>query len=228
MFIETIYCGATGMSAITYAHNYLDRLLMFEVHVWNYENQGASIKVNSKRGPESQDFNWNPEVEIEEQTWYKSGCIKEQETEGSGHPCVHIYYNQALPDTLELPANTPSKSFFYFMTMDVNKHYSYNEFISAKNLLSQDGIGEILASNHTKNWADIWDNGLILLEGQDVDYELQEAIIASFYYLYSSLPSRSSASKDEVYYGLSPGGIANGKAYQGHVFWDMVIKVKAF
>ena len=91
MFIETIYCGSTGMSTITYAHNDLDRLLMFEVHVWNYENQGANIKVNSKKGPESPDFHWNPEVEIEENTWYKSGCIKEEETEGSGTPCVDIF-----------------------------------------------------------------------------------------------------------------------------------------
>ena len=199
---------------------------MFEVHVWNYENQGANIKVNSKKGPESPDFHWNPEVEIEENTWYKSGCIKEEETEGSGKPCVHIYYNQALPESLKLDQNVPSKSYFYFMTIDVDKHNSYNDFETAKSLLSQDGIGEILASNHTRNWAEIWDNGLILLEGggQDVqDSKLQEAIIASFYYLYSSLPSASSASQDDVYYGLSPGGIANGKAYQGHVFWDMVI-----
>ena len=223
MFIETIYCGSTGMSTITYAHNYLDRLLMFEVHVWNYENLGANIKVNSKKGSESPDFHWNQEVEIEDKTWYKSGCIKEEETEGSGKPCVHIYYNQALPESLELPENEPSKSFFFYMTIDTDKHNSYNDFELAKSLLSEDGIGELLASNHTKNWAEIWDNGLILLEGQDLDYKLQEAIIASFYYLYSSLPSASSASQDDVYYGLSPGGIANGKAYQGHVFWDMVI-----
>ena len=86
-----------------------------------------------------------------------------------------------------------------------------------------DGIGEILASNHTRNWDQIWKSGFIQLEGPDLDYKLQEAIVASFYYLYSSLPSSDSASNDNFYYGLSPGGLPNGKAYQGHVFWDMVI-----
>ena len=35
MFIETVYCGLSGMSSITYAHNKLDRLLMTEMHVWD-------------------------------------------------------------------------------------------------------------------------------------------------------------------------------------------------
>ena len=69
MFIETIYCGSTGMSTISYAHNYLDRLLMFEVHVWNYKQDGASIKVQSRKGPESSDLNWNPDFQIDENTW---------------------------------------------------------------------------------------------------------------------------------------------------------------
>ena len=52
-----------------------------------------------------------------------------------------------------------------------------------------------------------------------------EIIIGSFYYLYSSLPSKSRLSENYLY-GLSPGGLANGKKgkdYQGHVFWDMVL-----
>ena len=44
--------------------------------------------------------------------------------------------------------------------------------------------------------------------------------------LYSSLPSKSRLSEGWLnFYGLSPGGLANGKKgkdYQGHVFWDMV------
>ena len=52
-----------------------------------------------------------------------------------------------------------------------------------------------------------------------------EIIIGSFYYLYSSLPSKSRLYIYD-FYGLSPGGLANGKKgkdYQGHVFWDMVL-----
>ena len=52
---------------------------------------------------------------------------------------------------------------------------------------------------------------------------LQEVISSSFYYLYSSLPSR--VSSEEPFYGVSPGGLsrgASGQDYYGHVFWDMV------
>ena len=134
MFITTIYCGSTGMSTITYAHNYIDRLLMFEIHVWNYAGEGAKIKVNSRKGQESKDFHWNPEHQIDEDTWYKSGCIREAESDTSGKPCAHIYYNQKLPEILELSPDEPSKSksFFYMMTVDSNKLLAYNNFETGK------------------------------------------------------------------------------------------------
>ena len=59
---------------------------------------------------------------------YKVGCIKESETEDSGKPCAHIYYNQPLPESLILPPNEASKSFFYFMTVDTDKLRSYTDF----------------------------------------------------------------------------------------------------
>ena len=42
---------------------------MFEVHVWNYNQAGATIKVNSRKGSESSDLTWNPDVQIDENTW---------------------------------------------------------------------------------------------------------------------------------------------------------------
>lgn len=85
-----------------------------------------------------------------------------------------------------------------------------------------DGIGEILAEDHISNWDQMWDQGLITLEGPNVDLALSEAIIGAFYYLYSSLPAFNEKGH---FFGLSPGGLANGKLnqdYMGHVFWDMV------
>lgn len=63
--------------------------------------------------------------------------------------------------------------------------------------------------------------------GHDVDQLMDETIKGAFYYIYSSLPSLTSADvlSDNKFYGLSPGGLPNGKNgsdYYGHVFWDMV------
>ena len=46
-------------------------------------------------------------------------------------------------------------------------------YFSAKRLLDLDGTGEKLAENHVSNWDEIWNNGLILVEGNDYDYNLQ-------------------------------------------------------
>ena len=59
MFIETVYCGQTGMSSIIYAHNELDRLLMTEMHVWQPQGGQVEVKIESLSGPESSDFDWN-------------------------------------------------------------------------------------------------------------------------------------------------------------------------
>ena len=71
------------------------------------------------------------------------------------------------------------------------------------------------------------DNNLPYISGNNVDQQMDETIKGALYYLYSSLPSITSADvlKDQKFYGLSPGGLPNGKQgkdYQGHVFWDMV------
>ena len=63
------------------------------------------------------------------------------------------------------------------------------------------------------------------MELQTDNLELRKAIAGSFYYLYSSLPSQMPYTPNNQFYGLSPGGLPNGKRlhdYYGHVFWDMV------
>ena len=57
-----------------------------------------------------------------------------------------------------------------------------------------------------------------------MDILLEETVAGAFYYLYSSLPDVYN--ENNPYYGLSPGGMANGKNgsdYYGLVFWDMVL-----
>ena len=62
--------------------------------------------------------------------------------------------------------------------------------------------------------------------GPNVDQFLVETMKGAMYYLYSNLPSYTSTEVSvSDFFGLAPGGLANGKPgqdYYGHVFWDMV------
>ena len=84
-----------------------------------------------------------PIVQIDSATFYKSGCIKEAEIDEI--VCVHVYFNQFLPATLDLNPGQFSKSFFFMMTVDTDKSKAFEQFQQAKILLEMDGIGEILA-----------------------------------------------------------------------------------
>ncbi len=55
---------------------------------------------------------------------------------------------------------------------------------------------------------------------------LKETVVASMYYIYSSLPSYTAVEEDPnglSFAGIAPGGLARGQLgmdYNGHVFWD--------
>ena len=81
-----------------------------------------------------------------------------------------------------------------------------------------------LLNLHYEGWGEIWSTGNVQVEG---DINLARVVLASQYYLYSSLPYPSlSARPLPSFCGISPGGLSyglKGKDYQGHSFWDTSI-----
>ena len=79
-----------------------------------------------------------------------------------------------------------------------------------------------LLASHTEGWEYVWEEGVVIVEGEDE--HLKRSILAAQYYLYLSLPFPKLSSRPlPDYCGLSPGGLANGllsQDYQGHSFWD--------
>ena len=72
--------------------------------------------------------------------------------------------------------------FYYYSSFNFCKYdFLCKYFLLAKRLLELDGTGEKLAQNHVSNWDETWNNGMILVEGNDYDYNLQG------YYCYQNL-----------------------------------------
>lgn len=77
-----------------------------------------------------------------------------------------------------------------------------------------------LINLHYDAWDTLWSKGTLEVTG---DPELERVVLASQYYLLSSLPATESSNE---FCGLSPGSLAYGdeaKDYQGHSFWDTEI-----
>jgi len=74
-----------------------------------------------------------------------------------------------------------------------------------------------LLDSHTEGWEYIWEEGVVMLEGEDE--HLQRSVLAAQYYLYISLPFPKLSSRPLPDFC----GLANGllsQDYQGHSFWD--------
>lgn len=148
-----------------------------------------------------------------------NGKIIEAETGTSGKPEVFLYYSE-IPDEFVLSANENETTWTYIIAADVQQATAKTEFDRAMEYVMNGTANELL-QEHVDSWRTVWNKGGIEIEG---DLKLQKIINGCFYYLYSNLPSLDINSKRTQFYGLSPGGLPNGRNgndYYGHVFWDM-------
>ena len=125
------------------------------------------------------------------------GQIKEAETETSGLTPVCVIWS-ILPDNWILPDGTES--------LRVNYHLSIDNAVdvSRANLDAASSVSpEELLALHELEWEGTWESGNIEIQGDDLT--LQKVVYGSFYYLYSNLPSVSTFSDNNLFYGLSPG-----------------------
>jgi len=96
---------------------------------------------------------------------------------------------------------------------------------------------DLLLESHNAAWRRVWRHGSLLINGND---DLAQTVIASMFYLYSSLPLQLKEVGHEgheghtqagngvpTFCGLSPGGLSYGGLtvddYKGHNFWDTEI-----
>lgn len=126
-----------------------------------------------------------------------------------------------MPSTFVLPQGQNSARWTFVLSVDQRTPVAQEDFDRALEFLSA-GNNERLHLDHGQAFqTGAWAKGDVELDG---DIHLQKVIRGCLYYLYTSLPSHSSHSANNQFYGLSPGGLpngANGTDYQGHVFWDM-------
>ena len=100
---------------------------------------------------------------------------------------------------------------------------SIEDILEEIKMVSSNSLDDLL-TQHYNSWGQIWSSGNVQVEG---DKDLARVILASQYYLYSSLPVPELSSRPlPDFCGLSPGGLSygfKGKDYQGHSFWDTSI-----
>jgi trehalose/maltose hydrolase-like predicted phosphorylase len=78
--------------------------------------------------------------------------------------------------------------------------------------LVRSGSHQEIYESHTQAWKHLWEDGKIELEG---NLELSKTIYACLYYILTSLPvTTDTYSAVGQFYGVSPGGLAQGHMYR--------------
>ncbi|XP_078001372.1 protein-glucosylgalactosylhydroxylysine glucosidase-like [Glandiceps talaboti] len=219
VFFHRINTPDVTVEQRVYAHQYYTRLLVNDVIISRQSQSTYPITVNLKTnyGPESNDIDFKKSP-VQQGVRSMHGEIKLAETATAGKPEVFVYWTD-VPDNVTLPVSQQSQKWTFLTSMDLND-WDANRFYKLGIELLADG--DKLYNSHVAAWHYKWNHGRIDLEG---NLDLAKAIYGSMYYILSSLPPLlTDESFKFPFYGISPGGLAQGaqgQDYQGHVFWDM-------
>ncbi|XP_019643989.1 PREDICTED: acid trehalase-like protein 1 [Branchiostoma belcheri] len=204
VFFETVRTDQVTLEQRTYAHQYYTRLLVTEVHVTRAQSvMDASdiiIDLTSSPASDGQDFVWDP--------------VSSPSSDSRPRSEVHMYWTP-VPSTITLPSSESQISASFITSIDTDQSTAREAFEIGRQFARGD-----LYPTHLEAWRKVWDAGRIEVEG---NLDLQKTINGALYYILSSLPAQNHYGTANQFYGLSPGGLANGKLlqdYQGHSFWD--------
>ena len=149
----------------------------------------------------------------------RHGSIDQPETDTSGNTPIHVYYTD-IPNEFQLQENENEMLWTNIFSLDMDQDKAESDFDMGIQSIVTNSTEDFLV-NHTDAWKEIWDRGRIEIDGF---LHLQKVLYGSFYYIYSNLPASLPNNEPNQFYGLSPGGLPNGRNgsdYYGHVFWDM-------
>ncbi|XP_070568257.1 protein-glucosylgalactosylhydroxylysine glucosidase-like isoform X1 [Ptychodera flava] len=219
VFFHCINTSTVSVLQRTYAHQYLTRLLINEIIVTRRKQSSNPITVNlnNNYGPESNDFDFKKKP-VQEGIRSMSGPIRTPETSSAGKPEVFVYWTD-MPQNITLPESEQTQRWTFLTSMALDDGAA-SKFYKLGMEIAPDT--DVLFQSHVGSWSYKWNRGKIDVEG---NLYLSQAIYGSMYYILSSLPPLLTDQSFEFpFYGLSPGGLAQGALgadYQGHVFWDM-------
>nr|XP_022334710.1 protein-glucosylgalactosylhydroxylysine glucosidase-like [Crassostrea virginica] len=211
MFVES-HTGQNFLVTLKmYAHRSLPQLMVTELLVRNDQDVPLRVDLGSEAPTVTDDL--DEKVSGDKTTASDKdrriffGRIKEFEYSWNETRNVTMVYSPIPPTVCVGPRQRLARVFL--LSVDSHPHIAEEQFTEGVELFFENS----LESQHIQAWQELWDTGRIDVAG---DEELATLTYSSLYYILSSLP----LSENPDFIGLSPGDLAHGLMYNGHVFWD--------
>ncbi|XP_077992893.1 protein-glucosylgalactosylhydroxylysine glucosidase-like [Glandiceps talaboti] len=228
---EVIQHPQFAVTVNIYAHQYFTRLLVTQVEFSRTtsrsdDTKNIQLKLEQNEGKASQDFLFDEPkeyIKANNRAWQISGTtiepeLSDKKTGDSPKISVYVYYTD-MPREVEVMAEDQDAHIWTYVTsVDQDQNVAKRDFDDAMTEINKNP--KSFLEKHSQLWERTWEEGGIEVD----DLKLGKYIYGSFYYILSSLPALHETNQPKnQFFGLSPGGLANGANatdYQGHSFWD--------
>ncbi|XP_052864011.1 protein-glucosylgalactosylhydroxylysine glucosidase-like [Anopheles cruzii] len=209
-----------------YPHRFYDSVLVNRFRVQRLNSQSTiQVRIQQIPGMDSGDFALESTNEfVMSNVVYRQECSRtvkmEQSTVQTYGQTVCVTF-QSIPEYLEITPDTMAKEFVFYTVFSMVAQHGVRQIEILAGLVA----GEEHAL-HVKEMDLLWDRYGITVEANE---DLDRAIKASAFYLFSSLPAHNVDNNVArlPFYGLAPAGLGRGgeveREYQGHSFWDTEI-----
>ncbi|XP_048736070.2 protein-glucosylgalactosylhydroxylysine glucosidase-like isoform X2 [Ostrea edulis] len=212
MFVESHTGQGFSVVLKMYAHRSLPQLMVTEVFIQNDQNKTLQVNLNSGTANVT-DFDdldkklSGDRTSPSEDVGVFYGRVKEFEYSWTQTQDVTMVYSR-IPSAISVdPQHRLARLFL--LSVDSNRQVARERFTEGVDHF----LNNTLESQHVQSWQNLWNSGRIDVTGND---KLATLTYSSLYYILSSLP----LSENPDFIGLSPGDLAHGLMYNGHVFWD--------
>ena len=201
-----------GIEQRIYAHRTIRNIMVNEIQVRSKIDFMLNLKSN--RGEDSVDINFHRYRETSNkspwQRFYMAyGTINETEYENLTKTEVAVVWTP-IPTFVHVKKGSQNLKYITAISTSLEGNKPRQ---SAIRIWKKANAHENLFELHAHKWEDFWQSATISVQN---NLYLAQVIYSSFYYILSSIRS-------DWNYGLSPGGLAGGEVYFGHVFWDQDI-----
>lgn len=211
LFLESHVGESVSVTLKTYAHRSIPQLMVTELLVQNHNEAPIKVKLGGGAPVVTDDLDntisgdKSPPLGKDRRVFF--GRVKEFEYSWNETRNVTMVYSPIPPYVCVGPNRRLARLFL--LSVDSNPQTANTQFTKGVDLF----FNNSLESQHIQSWQTLWSKGRMEVSGND---ELATLIYSSLYYILSSLP----LSEHPDFIGLSPGDLAHGLMYNGHVFWD--------
>ncbi|KXJ84129.1 hypothetical protein RP20_CCG020512 [Aedes albopictus] len=218
---QTVYDDPDGQLRLVhsvYPHREFGQVIVNKFRIERLNGQGTLYaKILQVPVPLSADISFQPpENEETPRSIYTRQCGTTNEVEDlelqAEKTEVCIYYKE-IPTTLVLAENSTAEEFSFYTVFARSRE---DAEIDIRGILISIRRNDSIDEFQERRMKEVWDRYGITVDGND---ELDRAIKASAFQLFSNLPRVLFTPNEKQKFGVSPSGIGRND-FQGHVMWD--------